>query len=778
MSTVAFSDSIPTSIIHVSASATAGGDGSVGRPFATIQAAVDAAKPGTAIYVHAGVYVENVKIPWNASGAPDAPIWLLSADGPQAASIVGATADKPVIQALGVDNYVIKNFAIEGGYHGIQFNQSGTDETNYVNNVVIQGNDISGAVEDGVKLGQANNVYVLDNVIHDIGTEEGIDFVGVQGGVIARNEIYNLHNTSAAIFAKGGSTDVTISDNYIHDVTGDGVSAGGWTSDANMLPGATYEAKNIDVTGNKVVNVGKRPVSVLGAVDVLIDGNYLVSNAENPWPVYVATGNPRAETLHYSADVTVSGNTTIGATRDIRVEAGNNNNVVATGNGADVTWEGDVGPDPVDLWSPDVAEVIDNSGLATAGPTPWAESQNSANSIVGASGSDTLTGTSGNDHIDGLTGIDRMTGGAGDDTYGASGSRDVVIEVASQGVDTILLYEASYQLSDNVENLIARRGAATVLFGNGLDNMLIGAGGADTIIGAGGSDFMTGGSGADVFMVSSDGSSLISDFTAGDKIVLAGDAFASFAHLQAALSQSGPDTVLNLRDGHTLTLKGVVAGDLTASSFNFDSLATQAVAGGATITSFKGDSVFDVVSGTAGNDRIDGRASADLMKGGAGDDTYVVDNAGDQILELAGGGIDTALVAASRHVLNGQVENATITRAAGATVVGNASANWIIGGSGADMIEGGGGVDLLTGAGGADVFVFRHADDGADVVTDFTRGLDQLDLSALHRDQPAATWSTTVSDSGLQVYFDHDGGHDLIATLANVTSLSADDIIF
>jgi len=221
-----------------------------------------------------------------------------------------------------------------------------------------------------------------------------------------------------------------------------------------------------------------------------------------------------------------------------------------------------------------------------------------------------------------------------------------------------------------------------------------------------------------------------------------------------------------------------VAGDLTASSFNFDSLATQAVAGGATTTSSKGDLVFDVVSGTAGNDRIDGRAGADLMKGGAGDDTYVVDNAGDQILELGGGGIDTALVSASRYVLNGQVENATITKAAGATVVGNASANWIIGGSGADIIEGGGGLDLLTGGGGADVFVFHHTGDGVDVITDFTVGQDQLDLSALHRDQPAATWRTTLSDSGLQVYFDHDGGHDLIATLADVTGLSASDIIF
>src|SRR4051812_36939645 len=104
MAAILFADNTPARIIHVSATAAAGGDGSAGRPYATIQAAVSAATPGTAIYVHAGTYVENVKIPHQASGTESAPIWLVSADGPQAAKIVGASAEKPVIQALGVDN--------------------------------------------------------------------------------------------------------------------------------------------------------------------------------------------------------------------------------------------------------------------------------------------------------------------------------------------------------------------------------------------------------------------------------------------------------------------------------------------------------------------------------------------------------------------------------------------------------------------------------------------------------------------------------------------------
>lgn len=40
------------------------------------------------------------------------------------------------------------------------------------------------------------------------------------------------------------------------------------------------------------------------------------------------------------------------------------------------------------------------------------------------------------------------------------------------------------------------------------------------------------------------------------------------------------------------------------------------------------------------DDVIDGRGGADTMAGGQGDDTYIVDNVGDQVIELAGGGID------------------------------------------------------------------------------------------------------------------------------------------
>jgi len=49
----------------------------------------------------------------------------------------------------------------------------------------------------------------------------------------------------------------------------------------------------------------------------------------------------------------------------------------------------------------------------------------------------------------------------------------------------------------------------------------------------------------------------------------------------------------------------------------------------------------DTLYGSGGNDRIDGGTGADKMYGGTGDDTYVVDDAGDQVTENPNAGTDT-----------------------------------------------------------------------------------------------------------------------------------------
>jgi len=346
MSNELFSNLVPTRILHVTVGKGTG-TGTVTDPFHSIQAAVNAATPGTAIVVHAGVYKENVKISHKNSGTASAPIWLISGDGAQEAVIKAADTGKPVIQALGVDNYVVQGFELRDGYDGVQFSQSGRDFSNLVNNVLIKGNVITNMGHDGIKVGQANNVQILDNTISQVKSEEGIDLVAVKDVLVARNEISDVKGSSAAIVAKGGSANVMIIGNDIHDVAGDGISAGGNTGASSFRPGTLgYEAKNVDIVGNSIDDVGKRPVSVRGAQDVDVIDNFLESSSRYGNAVYITSGSQGAGKTTAANDVLVRDNIVAATKAVLKIDAGNNNKVVQSGNAAG-NWSDDVGPDGV-----------------------------------------------------------------------------------------------------------------------------------------------------------------------------------------------------------------------------------------------------------------------------------------------------------------------------------------------------------------------------------------------------------------------------------------------
>jgi Ca2+-binding RTX toxin-like protein len=93
------------------------------------------------------------------------------------------------------------------------------------------------------------------------------------------------------------------------------------------------------------------------------------------------------------------------------------------------------------------------------------------------------------------------------------------------------------------------------------------------------------------------------------------------------------------------------------------------------------------------------------MSGGAGNDTYVVDNTGDVITEALNAGTDS-VEASVNHALSDNVENLTLTGPTALNGTGNSLDNIILGNSADNILAGGGGDDTLNGGAGIDTASF------------------------------------------------------------------------
>ena len=106
----------------------------------------------------------------------------------------------------------------------------------------------------------------------------------------------------------------------------------------------------------------------------------------------------------------------------------------------------------------------------------------------------------------------------------------------------------------------------------------------------------------------------------------------------------------------------------------------------------------------------------DRLTGLAGNDTYVVRNAGTQIVEGTGGGTADRVLAGVSFVLvaDDQIEIMTTTDSAGTTALnltGNALSQTITGNAGVNILSdgGGAGADILSGLAGNDTYIVRNA---------------------------------------------------------------------
>ncbi|MEM8572482.1 MAG: Calx-beta domain-containing protein [Pseudomonadota bacterium] len=142
--------------------------------------------------------------------------------------------------------------------------------------------------------------------------------------------------------------------------------------------------------------------------------------------------------------------------------------------------------------------------------------------------------------------------------------------------------------------------------------------------------------------------------------------------------------------------------------------------------SLSGTEKSDAIFGEEGDDRISGLKGNDALSGGKGKDTVSGGNGQDEI--IGGGGKDT---------LEGNRGSDKIKGGDGKDKIDGGQGNDTIkGGDGKDVIAPGKGTDELYGERGSDRFVFKSADDAGngssrDVIMDFKRGKDQIDLRKL-----------------------------------------------
>lgn len=272
---------------------------------------------------------------------------------------------------------------------------------------------------------------------------------------------------------------------------------------------------------------------------------------------------------------------------------------------------------------------------------------------------------------------------------------DRVIEYARQGVDTVRTALSSYTLGAEVEKLVYTGSASFFGIGNAWDNELRGGAGADRLDGGRGADVMVGGAGSDVYIVDNIG-----------------------------------DVVTEEVDGGTDTIQ------TSLSSMTLSANVENLVFTGFGPVRGSGNALGNEMRGSRFADYLDGAGGADVMVGMQGDDVYVVDDAADRVLEVAGQGRDTVMTSLAAYTLGAEVEQLVFIGSSAFTGTGNALANVIIGGVAADTLSGGAGNDRLDGGIGADVLIGGLGDDvyivdnvGDVVVEASGQGVDEVQTS-------------------------------------------------
>ena len=237
------------------------------------------------------------------------------------------------------------------------------------------------------------------------------------------------------------------------------------------------------------------------------------------------------------------------------------------------------------------------------------------------------------------------------------------------------------------------------------NDTLNGTDGIDQLLGLGGNDLLDGGAGGDTM-----------DGGLGDDNYIVGSQF----DVVVEAPNAGNDTIFSLIDFNleiTPFVENLIllpSGDIPGNDLNGRGNASNNTLvgnrGRNRLESLAGD---DLLQGNGGDDYLDGGLGSDRMEGGTGTDVFIVDNAGDVVVENANEGNNDLVITSVSYTLGANVErlalNAEVTTPIDGTgnelnneLFGNDAQNILRGLAGNDSLRGEGGDDTLDGGVGTD----------------------------------------------------------------------------